>query len=67
MAWPAKYRGRCPTCHHDILPGDMVRFDFNESVVHAGCEDAVQLDLNPGKVCDKCRMELPKSGICGSC
>lgn len=66
----AQYRGVCLDCEEAIVPGMRIQKAWDgESYRHLHCPS----ELNDGEhaearpVCHKCFLELPVSGICGSC
>ena len=68
MSFLAKYRGVCDECGGDVRPGDEVTFTAfaDGEIRHVRCPDDTSL-RRAGRVCPKCFIELPSTGVCDDC
>lgn len=57
----AKYHGVCHICQGEILPGERVKYDEEDTVVHAtDCNPyARRVEQRSASVCDKCFLTKP--------
>lgn len=57
----AQYPGTCANCDDDISPGDTVRYDPYDDLVHNRCAAAAQIATTPREgsvtVCPDCNMD----------
>jgi hypothetical protein len=51
-AFRARYAGGCAECWHDIEPGELVRFDDDDRLVHDSC--AAEPELAEQPACPSC-------------
>lgn len=69
MSFKAKYHGICDNCDEDIRPGDevdYVQYGTYRELAHVACPEP-STSGKRREVCSECCMELPVSGICGTC
>lgn len=68
MSFIAKYRGECVECGCAVLPKQEATYvDFAEGEIkHVECPDDVRI-LTARETCPRCFVELPVTGICGTC
>lgn len=60
----ARFHGECPECGWRIKPGDLVRHDKHDDLVHVACPEDVGLRV-AGEICPKCFIERSTNGACG--
>ncbi len=60
MSFSAKYDGVCGDCGIAIYRGQAVTYQGEDGVVHVMCP-------TEQKVCPKCHMALPATGVCDDC
>lgn len=65
MTFIAQYRSACASCESDIQKGDEAKYAAFDEVVHVVCPPD-QL-ARSRELCARCFIELPVSGICGTC
>lgn len=57
MSFPARYRGVCASCLEPVVPGDEVRYNGDDELVHETCGST------PGRreapVCPTCWLAHP--------
>lgn len=58
--------GVCSGCDADISPGDLITDDEGD-ILGKKCCYTLPTPPDPGKICPRCRLELPRSGVCGAC
>lgn len=61
MSLTAQYGGRCDACQERIVPGQPVRYDADDELVHAGCADVAEGRpvKRPVVVCTECWLQKP--------
>lgn len=58
MAFPARYQDQCAAdCGISIKPGDMVRYDDDDEIVHVSCYIKAKQEII--KICPHCNMQSP--------
>lgn len=63
----ASWNGLCEACGLVINRGDQARYVEDDQLIHAACEDTIDLETGKPKACGRCFTILPRSGICGVC
>lgn len=63
MSFPASYKGTCGCCGDWFEAGTEVAFTDLDGLVIA----SHLREKKPQPICPKCFMELPLSGVCGTC
>lgn len=63
----AEFESGCQACPRRVEPGQLIVFDVDAGAwIHAE-DDPPELEDEPTGVCSSCRLELPRSGVCGEC
>lgn len=66
-AFEARYPGRCAACPEPIEPRDLLVYDDDGAVIHAGCRVVEPRPARPVRVCPTCMVALPATGLCDTC